>query len=163
MKAYLKYTPWLLLAAMVIGMVIVLRFVTPMLAVGSGSMEPTLPTHSRIIIHEQSAYKVGDIITFHTDGNEVVTHRLVKYANDGSLVTKGDANPTPDAWDNPVTKSDVMGKVIFMTPITTLAFWTTFRGIGIILCLVVIGAVLLWRVKDESTEAGKHTATYTPA
>ena len=112
-------------------------------------MEPTLPTGSRVIIHQQDSYKLGDVITFRADKGETVTHRLVKFAENGELVTKGDANPTPDEWNEPVTLSDVKGKVIYMTPITTLEFWKTFRGIGILLLLAVIGVALIARKNDE--------------
>ena len=144
---------------MIIAAFVMLTFVTPMFKVGSGSMEPTLPENSRVIIHEKEAYEIGDIITFRADDNEVVTHRLVEYGPDDTLVTQGDANPTPDVWDEPLTESDVIGKMIYMTPIMTLGFWMTPRGIGIILLLLGIVVVSLWRVEDDELEdAGKHTS-----
>ncbi len=144
------YSAWVLLILMSLGLIALAVFVTPIKTIGSGSMEPTLPVGSRIIIHEQTSYDVGDIITFRADDGDIVTHRLVEYGEGGTLITKGDANPTPDVWDEPLTESDVVGKVIFTTAVTTLDFWKTQRGIGIILCLVVIAIALRWRTDDDS-------------
>ncbi|MES2876397.1 MAG: signal peptidase I [Patescibacteria group bacterium] len=151
MKRITTYVTYGMLLIAFVGVIYVLRFVTPMLTVESGSMEPTLPTGSRIVTQDQDSYKIGDVITFRADDGDLTTHRLVEFAKDDSLVTKGDANLTPDVWDKPVAKSDVLGKVIYMTPITTWAFWTTLRGLGIIVCLLVIVVMGFWRT-DESNE-----------
>ena len=160
-----KVGAWVFLGLLLAGVVAMLTFVTPVLKVGSGSMEPTLPTGSRILIHEQSSYDVGDIITFRADGGKVVTHRLVEFGENGTLVTKGDANPTPDVWDEPLTESQVMGKVVYLTTLTTADFWVTPRGIGIIICLMVIAGALLWRDKpsDTTTTKPQSAETTTPA
>jgi signal peptidase len=75
------------------------------LAVESGSMEPTLPIHSLILVGEARPQDVhvGDIITFDPPGpTPRVTHRVVARERvEGSgwyFWTKGDANPAPDDW-----------------------------------------------------------------
>jgi signal peptidase len=75
------------------------------LAVKSGSMEPTLPVHSLILVHavRPKDVRVGDIITFDPPGpTPRVTHRVVERERVGGsqwyFRTKGDANPTPDDW-----------------------------------------------------------------
>jgi signal peptidase I len=75
------------------------------LTVESGSMEPTLPVHSLILVEEARPrdVHVGDIITFDPPGpTPRVTHRVVARERvEGSgwyFRTKGDANPAPDDW-----------------------------------------------------------------
>ena len=78
----------------------------------SGSMTPTLPVGSEVILARTSAaeLKVGEVITFReptrTGEGAIVTHRLVRVERkDGKrfFVTKGDANGLPDAWRVPAT------------------------------------------------------------
>jgi signal peptidase len=78
----------------------------------SGSMTPTLPIGSEVILAKTSAAKLkaGDVITFREPtraGNgAIVTHRIVRIERkDGKrfFVTKGDANGLPDAWRVPAT------------------------------------------------------------
>lgn len=79
--------------------------------VASGSMAPTIPKGSIVVLRPISADKVtiGDIITFYPpDHSQLVTHRVVAIADtaDGpAFVTKGDANPLPDPWNLPATGS----------------------------------------------------------
>ena len=119
----------------------------------TGSMEPTIPVHSFIVVDTHGAqsgdgagagadsadagsdkaatYKVGDIITFHStdeslDGS-LNTHRIVSVdtAEDGSVVyhTKGDANATEDA--DPVPAANVVGRVVFIS-----------AGLGVVVSLL---------------------------
>jgi signal peptidase len=75
----------------------------------TGSMTPTLPVGTEVILTQTSAAKleVGDIITFTAPSSgELVTHRIVRIGRvDGKrvFVTKGDANGLPDAWRVPAT------------------------------------------------------------
>lgn len=71
----------------------------------SGSMEPTIPTGSMIILEmvEAGDLAVGDIITMmHPEKKDVmITHRIVEIQtgeNGRGLVTKGDANNATDNW-----------------------------------------------------------------
>ena len=68
----------------------------------SGSMEPTILTGDIVLTKETAAETIAknDIITFSTDKNTVVTHRVTEVVNkEGSLsfLTKGDANTGSDA------------------------------------------------------------------
>lgn len=72
------------------------------LKVMTGSMEPTLGTGEYIIVKKTpvSDLAVGDIITFYTEDPEIrgllVTHRILAINPDGTMVSKGDANPVED-------------------------------------------------------------------
>ena len=73
------------------------------LKVMTGSMEPTLGTGEYIVVKKTpvSDLKVGDIITFYTEDPTIrgllVTHRILSINPDGTMVSKGDANPVEDS------------------------------------------------------------------
>ena len=73
------------------------------LVVVTGSMEPTIHEGDYIEIKrtDPSSLKVGDIITFVSNDEdikgELVTHRIVGINDDGSFLTRGDANPIADS------------------------------------------------------------------
>lgn len=114
----------------------------------SGSMEPTLHVGARVITLPAHDFEKGDIITFRDNNGHVVTHTYVGEAQDGSLTTKGDANPTPDVFDRPLQRSDVIGKVVLTTPVFVGNFWLSFRGLAVI-ALIGIMAVLIWSMKKK--------------
>ena len=79
----------------------------------TGSMEPTIPVGSLIIVHAQSEYNEKDIVMFESDQfSSSVTHRIVEVTENG-YITQGDANNTRDSE---VPKDAVIGKVIFSIP-----------------------------------------------
>lgn len=89
----------------------------------TGSMEPTIPTDSLVFTKksEDGKYEVGDIITFASEDPTIAgscnTHRIaeIRTDSDGSIryVTKGDANPTADAYT--VAPQKVHGRVVYNT------------------------------------------------
>jgi signal peptidase len=120
------------------------------------SMNPALPMKTLIIV-EKGSYEKGDIITFNhrTLGghNEVVTHRYIGRDNNGLIVTKGDANPSPDAW--PVKDEDVIGGVSLRIP--QAGYWLVYMknpaGSGSIVLLIF--AVWLLFSGGKQTRSGK--------
>lgn len=83
------------------------------LAVTSGSMEPTIPVGSVVYVQPVDFEDIqkGDIITFCLDKPGIkVTHRVVKKDEElKCLSTKGDANEEPDS--HPVSCENVEGIV----------------------------------------------------
>lgn len=77
----------------------------------SGSMEPDLAAGDLIIIKEQPAYGVGDVVTYR-DGSVLITHRIIA-VNASGIITQGDANNAADA---PVAPSAMEGKVVLRIP-----------------------------------------------
>lgn len=106
--------------------------------VQTGSMSPTIPSDSAVIVHE-GVYTVGQVITFNTV-NGVVTHRLVERRSDGTLVTKGDANETVDPGT--VSPSSVIGGVVAAPPLLGQALIYLKNPLGIV--SVVLAIVVLW-------------------
>lgn len=153
MKIISKYSGWLMFATCLAIVFVALTWVTPLFQVKTGSMEPTLPVGSSVLNFRTGNYQRGDIITFHDSEGYVVTHRLVEVTKSGELITKGDANPTRDYWKKPLSEQNVIGKVIAFTPFTSLAAWTTPRGLGIMCCVTVLLMALFWKIEDE-TENG---------
>lgn len=78
----------------------------------SGSMEPSFKTGSIIAIEtggDMTRFQEGDIITFHTEEEMLVTHRVTEVQNDGqSYITKGDANDGADR--NPAMAENIVGE-----------------------------------------------------
>lgn len=116
-------------------------------SIDSGSMNPTLPVGSLILIQKQPEYAKDDIITFRAEANPktVITHRVVSREKDDDISkhfyqTKGDANEDPDP--EPVDASRVIGKVIFHAPIIghLPTFAKTQTGFVI---LIIIPATLI--------------------
>ncbi len=148
-----------------VGLVFLALVVGPMLlpyrlfTVATGSMAPTLPVGSVIVLRpvDSSAVKIGDIITFHRPDNPaiLVTHRVMAIEDQGGqpvFVTKGDANGTPDAWRVPAT--DKGWRYAFTIPYLgpTLDFFSSTTGrallIGVpLVALALLGLAWLWRVE----------------
>ena len=84
--------------------------------VSGGSMEPALHGGD-IVVYRRSAegVGVGDLVVFsRPEWSGGVVHRVVAISADGSLVTRGDANPTRDR--DPVTRDRVKGIAVAVVP-----------------------------------------------
>lgn len=84
------------------------------LKVVTGSMEPSIRVGEYIIVEktDTDALAEGDIISFYSDQDDImdklVTHRIIGKNDDGSYITKGDANPTEDRV--PARQERIVGK-----------------------------------------------------
>lgn len=116
----------------------------------TGSMQPKIPVGSVIYAQKQNSYNNGDVIAFGS-GNNTVTHRIVNVKNDGSYITRGDANNTNDA--NPVFTKDILGKQIFSLPYLgkLIIFLKTPLGFfgSIVFPITVFIVLELWNIKKE--------------
>jgi signal peptidase len=101
---------WALVTAVLLGSVgvaIVQRTgAAQLLTVVSGSMQPTLPLGSLVVVvpRDAAGVRAGDVITFSPPGDNTrtVTHRVVDVQGTGDDVqvhTRGDANPVADPWN----------------------------------------------------------------
>lgn len=130
MKRLLNFTAWGLagLVIVLLAVMIVIPRLTGWipLSVLSGSMEPTIPTGSMVVVapiegeEDLAALSTGDVITFmpRPDDPTLVTHRVISQGvrTDGSTVftTQGDANGAPDRA--PVEAQQVRGVVRYHVP-----------------------------------------------
>ena len=113
-------------------------------AVISGSMEPALPAGSLVYVKAAEPVSVipGEIIAFSDDG-EVVTHRVMQNRSDeGSFITRGDANNTDDLF--PVPYRNLIGRVKYHVPVmgALMLYFASMKGKLMAVC-AILGAELL--------------------
>jgi signal peptidase len=112
--------------------------------VHTGSMIPTYNLGDIVIDKPATQLHKGEVITFlhSATSNVIVTHRI-KSIRDGQIRTKGDANPTPDAWA--ITAAQVRGTVVASVPRVGygLVFLKQPAGIGAVMT-AVLALTLLW-------------------
>jgi signal peptidase I len=121
----------------------------PVLALGMGahvvvgtSMDPLVARGDVVVTGDAPAdLAPGAVVTFRTDGAPV-THRVVDVAADGTLTTRGDANP-PDATER-VDPSDVVGSGRLLVPHVGLpAVWAREGGWAELALTTLAGALLV--------------------
>ncbi len=150
---------WFLIM-IIVAMIAAVMFIftaLPVFRVATGSMEPTLPVGSFVYVAPVDAdtLKPGNIIMFQqADDDHPTTHTFYGYADDGSLMTKGDANPTPDVHTPPLTQDEVLGQVMLVNPLLAPTFWLSQRGV-LIFAFVVGSIFMFWmstRVGNNDNE-----------
>ena len=119
------------------------------LAVLSGSMEPAVSAGDLIVIHRQTDYKEGDIITFSED-SFYTTHRIIA-SDAGGYRTKGDANNIQDAA--PVRSEQVAGKVKWIIPKAGNLFLAVRSPLAAA-CIFLLGAAA-WLLSDQKKTGEK--------
>ncbi len=160
-----------------VGLQLYLQTPSPLLAVESESMEPTLYRGDLVVVRaiDPSTLQVGDIVIY--NGSSIpgytrdvpIVHRIIDILNvSGELrfITKGDNNPANDTWYR--TESDIFAKVV--GSVRYLGFITLLLlspyGISSIIVLVVVFFVtsllcenLAPQKRDEeleTSEPGEH-------
>ncbi len=142
----------LVLAATLVGVVVMTLRTYSFYAVQTGSMSPTIPTRSLVVV-DRGEPVLGEVITYWHDG-ALVTHRFVAVTTNGSLVTRGDANDTADAW--PVHPEDVVGTVVAHAPEVGYAavYLRTPAGLAsLVLTLLLIGQIWSWASAPDPAAA----------
>lgn len=116
-------------------------------AILSGSMNPALKTGDLVVVSpvDSDAIRPGDIIGYHPpiDPDSLMVHRVsqVEQGNPPSFQTKGDANPSPDAYL--VSSDNVVGRVRLHLP--WVGHFTRFaqNRLGLIFLLVIPGTIII--------------------
>ena len=147
----------LLLALMLsIFVSVMLRFVG-IYVVASGSMEPSIPVSSIVIILrvDPLAYSVGDVVLFeYRYGNRSipVLHRVIEIDRDrGVVVTKGDAKRFPEFN----RFSDVIGVLVLGIPYATMPYLLLRRSPYLVYAAIAaLVALYLTSVVAEAGEEG---------
>lgn len=111
-----------------------------MYIVHTGSMEPTIPSGSAVLVHEGPAER-GDVILFEVH-HENTMHRWVKTRSDGLVITKGDANRTADPWRVP--KGHIIGPVIAVMPKLGFGAYVLRTPFGLV--AIVCAVICLWQM-----------------
>ena len=173
MKAILKAINYLVTAILLITLLLTLYLVISSKTSGdnmnlfgyqiktvlSGSMEPDIETGSIIFINvdaDKKQFEAGDVITFITEENVLVTHRIIDVKNRGEqFITKGDANDAADL--EPVRMENVIGKYTgVMIPYVgyVMNFATSKEGVALLLIVpgvffIIRAFVIVWQVAQH--------------
>lgn len=153
LKKFSKAIYWLVFAGLIgiAGIVALSALNVPgslkLLSVQSGSMEPSIPRGSVILIKPEQEYKIGNVITFKDKHNPnfLVTHRIVEVENleSGKLyVTKGDANEDADRMR--IASNVVQGKVFWALPFLGYAVSFARTQMGLILLIVIPTTLIIY-------------------
>ncbi len=139
----------------------------------TGSMEPSVPTGSFVVVRETdpSSLEVHDTIMFYSDDPSVpagvpVTHRIERIERDEAgntvFITKGTANEIEDPY--PVAAEDVIGTVVFVSPLVgnIIGFaqkpWIyPLLIVMLAIDLIVNGVVVFRQAKDLHDEQQNNT------
>ena len=129
--------------------------------VETGSMKPIIDERSYILVtkYDGGEIKKGDVIIFVCKDasspvyNALVAHRVERVTEDG-LKTKGDANPTVDAWT--VKKEDVVAVYNKNLPVMTFLGRIFSSGAGLIIVIALsLGACAFVYVPDLIKAVGE--------
>lgn len=107
------------LAALAIGLCWLLLLHWLPVSVGGGSMRPALVPGDLVVVARTGRASAGRIALLDTARHGRVLHRVVARSADGSVRTRGDANPVEDLDASPATS--VIGPVVFVAPIGHVA------------------------------------------
>ncbi|HEX6416673.1 MAG TPA: S24/S26 family peptidase [Candidatus Saccharimonadales bacterium] len=124
--------------------------------VRTGSMLPLYPVGTSVVISTKDrSPERDDIITFRNPQNgQITTHIFGGYNADGTLKTRGMANAAPDKFSPAPTRDDIVGTVVFSTPLTVAAYWTHQQGIGLILiALAIVALMFMYRAVGRNEQA----------
>lgn len=103
----------------------------------TGSMADTINVKDIVIVKLTKDVKENDIITYR-NGENFVTHRIIRIEDD-QIITKGDANNTED---NPITRNDIVGKVVFI--ISNVAIWINVLKSPQVIIAITISILAIW-------------------
>lgn len=118
-------------------------------SITSGSMQPKLRPGDVVIAvgNGEAGIKTGTIVVFEDPArSDLVTHRIVGVSDDGSYITKGDANGVNDAQAVPAENVKGVGK--WVVPYVGLPRVWVANGEWLPLVLTVIATVwVMWFVR----------------
>lgn len=114
--------------------------------VKSGSMEPTIPVGSVIVMVPHASYAVGDVVVFGQDTPTQIptTHRIIAERVEGGTTlytTKGDANEEQDPRE--VAAGAVLGKVVFTVPFAGYILDFARQPVGFTLLIGLPAAMII--------------------
>ena len=118
----------------------------------TGSMAPNIEAGDIVLSSPdpQPELMLGRVVVFEDPGkpNHVLTHRVIGFNADGTLTTKGDANPTPDSIPVEVEAVDGLGRLLVRYVGLPMVWARTGNWAMIILHLVLIVAAMVAAAHD---------------
>ncbi len=119
-------------------------------AVRTGSMEPDIPVGSMVVVVPTPAdeIQVGDDVTYITQSNQAVTHRVLEIDSENNVFTTyGIANGANNT-DPPLAYENIIGVAKFHIPWigSAITYLDTLSGkivaVTVILAIALLGALL---------------------
>lgn len=114
------------------------------------SMEDTINVNDIIIVkdYDFKEIKENDIIVYYNNSANInVVHRVIKINDDGSLVTQGDNNSTPDSIFT--TESNYIGKVVSYGSYLGLGkLLTNSKSVIFIVLILIFAYILVINIKN---------------
>ena len=150
---------WFLAACLVVTLIPIL-FGWHSYVIVTGSMEPGITAGDVVLASPDPVIEdtVGRVITFDNPGREghILTHRVVSIEEDGSLVTKGDANPTPDSVHVPRESVTGLGRLLVQFVGLPVVWFLTGNWLLLLLHLaILVGAVVATVLDYEPDNRGR--------
>jgi signal peptidase I len=113
----------------------------------TGSMEPAINAGDVVLASPDPVIEdsIGRVISFENPTREshILTHRLVSIEEDGTLVTKGDANPTPDSAHVPRDSVTGLGRLLVQFVGLPVIWYLTGQWFLLVLAIALtVGAVV---------------------
>lgn len=134
------------------------------LMVATGSMSGTIEEGDLIIIRDTGDYKIGDIVTFFQDGDDIpTTHRIYNIDENGNWKTRGDANNSYDKRS--ITNDEIIGEVVLVIPyVGTFIDWAVEGGglIYIVGIFLILG-LGIYIIKGDDDEDEEESSEPTPS
>jgi signal peptidase len=126
--------------------VAVLGFRVGLVRLATGSMAPTFPADSVLLVRDVDARSLvpGEVVTVSRDGAVPITHRVVsieEHAQGAELVLRGDANDSVDPQPYQVQR---VGLVLVGIPIGGAALAALQSPVGLALATIVVALLVLW-------------------
>lgn len=156
---------WLCFDKFVLGHQVPSIFGYSSLMVATGSMSGTIEEGDLIIIKDTGDYKIGDIVTFFQDGDDIpTTHRIYNIDEEGKWVTRGDANNSFDKRS--ITSDEIIGEVVLVIPyVGTFIDWAVEGGglIYIIGIFLILGLGIYIIKGDDGEDEENEPSEPTPS
>lgn len=134
------------------------------LMVATGSMSGTIEEGDLIIIKDTDDYKIGDIVTFFQDGDDIpTTHRIYNIDENGNWKTRGDANNSYDKRS--ITSDEIIGEVVLVIPyVGTFIDWAVEGGglIYIVGIFLILG-LGIYIIKGDDDDDEEESSEPTPS
>ena len=135
------------------------------LIVSTGSMNGfDMNEGDLIIIRDTGDYKIGEIVTFFQDGDDIpTTHRIIAIDDEGKWVTRGDANNSKDKRS--ITSDEIIGEVVLVIPyVGTFIDWAVEGGglIYIVGIFLILG-LGIYIIKGDDDEDEEESSEPTPS
>jgi signal peptidase I len=115
----------------------------------SGSMRPHVRPGDVLLVSPGAARSpaAGQIIQFRDPSRATtLTHRIVRVDDAGSIITKGDANPSVDS--SPVRPDDVAGRAVLLVPFVGVPrLWVDDRDWAALVTLTVLVVLAGWATR----------------